>query len=266
MSLDDLLRRVRDREPRSLHTLMEEHGPHVFSLALRITGSETDAEDLVREVFLDLPDALGRFDGHDFRTWLTTLATQRAYRHVRSTNDSSGDASPPGIAARRTAAGRTASGRTGSAARANVHGGVVRDDLESAIEGLADDHRVVFLLKEVEGLSHDEVATALGISPGLSRVRLHQARKALIEHFQAANLGMKHPTQFMMSRFVDHDLPPGTSEPIDEHLEVCTSCRQYVAWLRDLQHVARTLRQPRPIPPRITDDLIRRRHERNGSA
>lgn len=259
MPLDDLLRRVRDREPRSLYALMEEHGPHVFSLALRITGSETDAEDLVREVFLDLPDALGRFDGHDFRTWLTKLATQRAYRRVRSTNDSANGASPPGIAARRSAAGRAA-----GAARANERDAVARDDLESAIEELAHDPRVVFLLKEVEGLSHDEVATALGISPGLSRVRLHQARKALIEHFHAANLGMKHPTQFMMSRFVDHDLPPGTSEPIDEHLEVCTSCRQYVGWLRDLQYVARTLRQPMPIPPRIADDLIRRRRERNG--
>lgn len=241
MPLDDLLRRARDREPRSLHALEEEHGPRVFGLALRITGSETDAEDLVREVFRDLPDALGQFDGHDFRAWLATMATQRAYRRVRSTNDSADGAE-----------------------RAENADGLVRDALESAIEGLAADHRAVFLWKEVEGLSHDEVALALGISAGLSRVRLHQARKALSEHFQAANLGMKHPTQFVMSRFVDHDLPPGTSEPIDEHLEVCTSCRQYVAWLRDLQHVARTLRQPRPIPPRIAGDLIRRRHDRNG--
>lgn len=226
MPLDDLLRRVRDREPQSLHTLMVEHGPHVYSVALRITGSETDAEALVRDLFLDLPDTLDGFEGDDFRAWLRTLATRRAYRLVRSADRSAVPA---------------------------------RHDLESAIAGLEDDQRAVFVLKEVEGLPHEEVARTLGITAGLSRVRLHRARKALIEHFRAVNLGLKHPTRFMLSRFVDHDVPPEIYGPIDEHLDVCTSCRHYVAWLRDLQYMARTLRPPRPMPPRIADDVIRRR-------
>lgn len=234
MPLDDLLRRVRDREPRSLHTLMEEHGPHVYNLALRITGSEAHAEELVREVFLDLPDALYGFDGHDFPAWLTKLATRRAYRHGRP------DDSEPATEA----------------------DGVRGRDLETAIANLENDQRIVFVLKEVEGLSHDEVASALGISAGLSRVRLHRARKALSEHFQAVNLGMKHPTQFMISRYVDGDLPTSTRDPIAEHFEVCTSCRCYVGWLRDLQHLARTLRLPRPLPPHIAEGLShRRRHK-----
>lgn len=237
MPLDDLLRRVRDREPRSLHTLMEAHGPHVYSLALRITGSEADAGDLVREVFLDLPDALDDFDGHDFRAWLTKLTTRRADCH----------------------------GRKDDPEPATEADGVQRQDLEAAIARLDDDSRIVFVLKEVEGLSHDEVAMALGISAGQSRVRLHRARKALNEHFQAVNLGMKHPTQFMMSRYVDGDLPAETCEPIDEHLEVCTSCRRYVAWLRDLNLVARTLRLPRPLPPHFAGDLIPRRRERTAT-
>ncbi|HUF84290.1 MAG TPA: zf-HC2 domain-containing protein [Acidimicrobiia bacterium] len=112
---------------------------------------------------------------------------------------------------------------------------------------------------------NDEVALALGISVGLSRVRLHRARKALSEHFHAVNLGMKHPTQFMISRYVDGDLPAGTYEPIGEHFEVCTSCRRHVAWLRDLQLVARTLRLPRPLPRHIATDLIPRRRERNAA-
>lgn len=237
MPLDDLLRRVRDRRPRSIHTLMKEHGPHVYNIALRITGSAADADDLVQEVFVDLPDALYGFDGHDFRAWLTKFATRRAYQHGRPE-----DPRP--------------------ASQAN---GVCRQDLESAISALEDDERIIFVLKEVEGLSHDEVGLALGISAGLSRVRLHRARKALSEHFQAVNLGMKHPTQFMMSRYVDGDLPAETHEPIDEHLDVCTSCRRYVAWLRDLQLVARTLRLPRPIPPHIAADLIPRRRERSAT-
>lgn len=214
---------------------MEEHGPHVYNLALKITGSEEQADDLVQEVFLDLPDALYGFDGHDFPAWLTKLATRRAYRH-----------------------GRPADTEPESATEAD---GVRRRELENAIAGLEDDRRIVFVLKEVEGLSHDEVALALGISAGLSRVRLHRARKALSEHFQTMNLGMKHPTRFMISRYVDGDLPTCTRKPIDEHLEVCTSCRRHVAWLRDLQHVARTLRLPRSLPPHIARNLPRRREK-----
>lgn len=69
----------------------------------------------------------------------------------------------------------------------------------------------------------------------------------------------------MMSRFVDGNLPAGTYEPIGEHLEVCTSCRRYVTWLRDLHDVARTLRLPRPLPPHIAEDVTRRRRERNAT-
>lgn len=135
--------------------------------------------------------------------------------------------------------------------------------LEAAIAGLDDEQRVVFVLKEVEGLTHDEVGEILGVPAGVSQVRLHRARKALIDHFQAMNVGMKHPTQFMLSRFVDGDLPAGAYEPIDEHLDVCGSCRRYVAWLRDLQLVARKIRLPRPLPPHIAEDVMRRRRERS---
>lgn len=216
---------------------MEEYGPQVYDLALTITGSEADADDLVREVFLEVPDALNGFDGHDFRAWLTKLTTQYAHQHERPRG--------PELA--------------------TPDDGVSRHELESALARLEDDERIIFVLSEIEGLLHDEVAEALGISAGLSRVRLHRARKALSEHFQTVNLGMKHPTQFMMSRYVDGDLPTSTCEPIDEHLEVCASCRRYVAWLRDLQLVARTLRVPRPLPPHIAADLIPRRRDRRAT-
>ncbi|MFW6088748.1 MAG: sigma factor-like helix-turn-helix DNA-binding protein [Gemmatimonadota bacterium] len=144
-------------------------------------------------------------------------------------------------------------------------GGLGRRDVEVAIARLDDDQRIVFVLKEVEGLSHDEVGEILGVPPGVSQVRLHRARNALVDHFQAMNVGMKHPTRFMISRFVDDDLPAETRRPIIEHLEVCTSCRRYVAWLRDLQLVARTLRLPRPLPPHIAEDLARRRREKSAA-
>lgn len=141
-----------------------------------------------------------------------------------------------------------------------------RHEVEAAIARLDDDQRIVFVLKEIEGLSHPEVAEILGVTVGVSQVRLHRARKTLIDHFQAMNVGMKHPTQYMLSRFVDGDLPTGTYEPIDEHLDVCTACRRYVAWLRDLQLVARKIRLPRPLPPHIAEDVVRRRRERSATS
>lgn len=149
--------------------------------------------------------------------------------------------------------------------RSTDGGGLDGHDVEAAIARLDDDQRIVFVLKEIEGLSHEEVAEILGVSAGVSQVRLHRARRALIDHFEAMNVGMKHPTQYMLSRFVDGDLPAGTYEPISEHFEVCASCRRYVAWLRDLQLVARTLRLPRPLPPHIAEDVLRRRRERSAT-
>lgn len=166
MPLQELLAKVENGDERSLRRLMDEHGALVYGVALRITGSEADAADIVQDVFIGLPEAVPLFDGGSFRGWLTVLVTRQAYMRLRSEER------------RRRLEAEVAPPRRARSHEAEV---LSRHDLETAIAGLPDDLRVVFVLKEVEGLSHDEVATALGISVGLSRVRLFRARRELMD-------------------------------------------------------------------------------------
>lgn len=68
---------------------------------------------------------------------------------------------------------------------------------------------------------------------------------------------MKHPTEFQVSLFVDGDLPSAKGRELEEHFDVCDSCREYLEFLRELKAVARELDAPEP--PDIADEVIRRR-------
>lgn len=164
--LDDLLQGVRNGEERPYRELIDMHGPLAYGVALRITGSEADAKDVVQDVFIGLPEALDRFDGGDFRNWLTAVVTRRAYMRLRS--DRRRESLEQAVA--RSARQRSPESRI-----------LDRRELEVAIALLPDELRVVFVLKEVEGLSHAEVASTLDISVSLSRVRLFRARRELMD-------------------------------------------------------------------------------------
>lgn len=166
MPLDEQLRRVRDGDDQSLRGLMDEHAPLAYGIALRITDSEADAADIVQEVFTGLPEALARFDGINFRGWLTTITKRHALMRLR-------------FEKRRHAIESNPPWSANPASQEDVLLGGV--DIEAALASLDDDLRRVFMLRELRGLSHDEVAAALDISAGLSRTRLVRARRALME-------------------------------------------------------------------------------------
>lgn len=166
MPLDDQLQRVRNGDGESLRVVMDEHAPLAYGVALRITGSEADAADIVQEVFVGLPEALEKFDGDNFRGWLTTITRRYAYMCLRSDKR------------RRTAESNLPWPVPPASREEALLAGL---DIEKALARLDDDLRRVFMLREVQGLSHDEVAAELAISSGLSRVRLVRARRALME-------------------------------------------------------------------------------------
>ena len=164
MTLDDLLTRTAAGSADALAELFHEYSADVHRVAFRLTLSADDGEDVVQDVFIGLPEAIGAYGGRGcFDAWLravtvrTTLMRLRAGRRREATALHSGDAS-------RTSAPDPV---------------VERLAIEAALAALPIDLRAVFVLRDVEGYTHAEIARLLGIRAGTSEVRLHRARRRL---------------------------------------------------------------------------------------
>ena len=153
----------------TFETLYRTHAKRIYSLAYRFVGNATDAEELLQEIFLQVHRRLGSFR-HEaaLSTWLHRLAVNRCLDHVRSRG------------ARQAALTATLADDTPTPARARVSTDpIARLDLQRAIARLPRGCRAVFLLHDVEGYEHREVADLLGIAVGTSKSQLHKARLRL---------------------------------------------------------------------------------------
>lgn len=157
------LDRVAGGDLAALAELYESHGTRAYRLAFQITGSRSDAQDVVQDLFIALPEALATFRGEGtFGAWFCSCAARQALVHLRTRRrrreiDLDLDWLP---------------------ARAPTPA-LERIDLETALARLPDSLRVVVVLRDIEGFSHDEIAAMLGISAAASRMRLMRARKQL---------------------------------------------------------------------------------------
>ena len=155
---------------KAFERLYRRHHRRVYTLALRMTGLEW-AEDLTQEVFIRAWTKLETFRGQaSFGTWLHRLAVnfilsrrQTLERRRRHRQDDSGVLD-------RTAA-------------RNSHPGFAMD-FDAAVQRLPDGAREVFVLYDVEGYPHREIAEMMGISTGTSKSQLHRARMILRKHLE----------------------------------------------------------------------------------
>ena len=148
--------------------LYRTHSTRVFSLCARMSGSRTKGEELTQDVFVRTWEKLPQFRGESaFSTWLHRLAVN-VVLNARKTE---------GRHASRTDDGEVDDERWDEAARAPMH--IERMDLTDAIAGLPAGARKVFVLHDVEGYEHEEVARMMGISVGTSKSQLHKARLKL---------------------------------------------------------------------------------------
>ena len=167
----ELARRCERGDPEAFDELYRAYGARLYSLLLRMAGSEQDAEDLLQETFLQAHRKLGGFRGDSsLGTWLYRLAVNQCLDFLR---------------------GRQA--RMGRAARLYDDDGPIeiavevpvipaaisRMDLERAIARLPEGCRAAFVLHDVEGFAHYEVAAMLGVSEGTSKSQVHKARLRL---------------------------------------------------------------------------------------
>lgn len=166
-----LVERCRAGDLGAFEELYKAHAGKLFSLASRMLGNPSDAEDLLQEIFLSAHRKLEGFRGESaLGTWLYRLATNHCLDFLRSRasrtrqvtetlDDDPGWYEP---------------GRRGLAEQT-----VTKMDLERAMAQLPAGCRAAFVLHDVQGLEHREVAEALGIAEGTSKSQVHKARLRL---------------------------------------------------------------------------------------
>ncbi len=166
---DELARAVRDGDVAALGALYDRSAPALFRVLLRYTDSTADAEDVLHDVFVGLPEALrsyserGRFDA-----WLAHVGVRRALMQRRAQSRRREDGLD-------LASGHLAVDDTvADVEHASEHAG-----LRAAVKALPEPLRHVLLLRLVDNFAHEEIASTLGISVANSRTRLARAIGAL---------------------------------------------------------------------------------------
>ncbi len=182
--LDGLLARAREGELSAFEALVAATREQVFGLALRMLGSEADAAEVLQETYLSAYQGLANFRGEAaFSSWVYRIAANHClmrlrHRKVRAAAEES--LSEPEYTPRGSLAGMPAEGWVRSAEEEALDA-ELRVAIQAATDALPEAHREVFLLKDVEGLSYDDIAGLLGDSVPAIKSRLHRARLSLRE-------------------------------------------------------------------------------------
>lgn len=155
----------------SFEELYTKHYRRVYSLCLRMTANVADAEDLAHDVFLQVQRKLSSFRGDSaFTTWLHRITVNQVLMHFRKRSVRSELTTETGEMPEKTEP---------FIEKKQAAPIVDHIALANAIEKLPRGYRTVFLLHDVEGYEHEEIAKRLGISSGTSKSQLHKARMKL---------------------------------------------------------------------------------------
>ena len=183
-----LLTRAQGGEMSAFEALVARHEDKVYGLALRMTRSEADAAEITQDTFLSAYQHLAEFRGEAaFGSWVHRIAANNALmrlRRQRVLDIVSDELAGPEFTDRGSLAEVPESDWS---KRADDK--VLDDELGRAIQvatdALPEGYREVFLLKDVEGLSYEEISEMVGISVPAVKSRLHRARLALREAIDA---------------------------------------------------------------------------------
>lgn len=169
----DLIQRAQQGDADAFAAIFNAHKMRVYSLCLRMTNNAAEAEDLAQDAFLQVFRKLASFRGDSaLSTWLYRITVNTVLMHFRRKSPAriSLDA-PVNDAANAKPAKREYGTRDG-----RLETSVTRVALTRAISELPEGYRVIFLLHEVEGYQHREIAKLLGCSVGTSKSQLHKAK------------------------------------------------------------------------------------------
>ncbi|MGO8796724.1 MAG: RNA polymerase sigma factor [Candidatus Sulfotelmatobacter sp.] len=162
-------------DARAFQALYEKHKRRVYSLCLRMTANTAEAEDLAQEAFLQLYRKIATFRGESaFSTWLHRLSVNVVLMHLRKK-------SLPVVSLEETTQGTEDDSQKKDFGADDVAlaGSIDRMQLQRAVESLPPGYRTIFVLHDIEGYEHNEIAKIAGCSIGNSKSQLHKARMKL---------------------------------------------------------------------------------------
>jgi RNA polymerase sigma-70 factor, ECF subfamily len=168
------VRRAQTGDVDAFELLYREHSPRIYALCLRLKAGDTsDATELLQDVFIKAWRRLDTFRGDcAFGSWLHRLAVNTMLENARSDQ-------------RRTARVLPMEDTSRLAGAARSSGVESRMDLESAIASLPKGAKLAFVLHDVEGYQHQEIAEQLSVSVGTVKAQLHRARRLLRERLES---------------------------------------------------------------------------------
>jgi RNA polymerase sigma-70 factor (ECF subfamily) len=161
-----IVRRAIDGDERAMRLLWNQHAPHVDAVVRRLASDPDLAEDIAQEVWIQIFRALPSWRGDaKFSTWVHRVAINRTLNALRRT--------------KRLAAVETGIEEDSASVEQDGDRSMLAASIDAAARQLSPGARTVFLLHDVEGYTHEEIATELGITPGGSKSQLFKARAKL---------------------------------------------------------------------------------------
>ena len=178
----EAIERAKAGDAQCFEALYAMHKRRVYSLCLRMVGNTAEAEDLTQEAFLQLFRKIATFRGESaFSTWLHRLSVNVVLMHLRKKGLNE-------VSLEETLEPQDDDGpKRDVGARDNILAGSIdRVNLERAIESLPPGYRIIFVLHDIEGYEHNEIAEMMGCSIGNSKSQLHKARMKLRDLLKAS--------------------------------------------------------------------------------
>ena len=167
------IRRAQSGDVDAFELLYHEHSPRIYAFCLRLKGGDSaDATELMQDVFIRAWRRLSTFRGEcAFSSWLHRLAVNTMLENARGDN-------------RRNARVLQMDDTSRLAGAARSSGVELKMDMENAVASLPKGARLAFVLHDVEGYQHQEIAEQLSVSVGTVKAQLHRARRLLRERLE----------------------------------------------------------------------------------
>jgi RNA polymerase sigma-70 factor, ECF subfamily len=188
-----LVEALRREDPEAPELLVETYGDRVYRLALRITGSNEDAEEVAQDALWTAARKISTFKGEAaFGSWLYRIAANAAYQKLRARKAKAHEIAMDDVLPAFDEAGRHFEPMADWSERVDEQAlqGELRRVLGAAIDELPADYRTALVMHDVEGLSNPDIAEALGISLPAVKSRVHRSRlfvrKQLAEYMKTA--------------------------------------------------------------------------------